>query len=270
MILDETIALLKTQYSEKFFQTTIQRVQLGPFFAAVQLSSGFCGLSSMEAASLNCCQRNRSREITAFSPGHISGQKLFDLFEFRNEPGTLDVVKLAAINAASQELLSASAYTIIQNQDPIGFVNLNEPKSICLVGAFHSYMHKIANSRSNLTVLELNEYAVPPEFKKYYRPTANASEVFQESDIIIVTGSSLANNTFDQLFSLMPQQKQVIVVGPSAGLIPDVLFSRGVHTIGTTRVVDTDLVFRAIAEGAAGYHLFMNGAQKICILKNAG
>lgn len=268
MILNETFDLLKTRYESQFSTTTIKRLHIGPFFAALQLSSGFCGLTSVEQSNLSCCARTRSRENTPFSPGNISGKKLLDLFSWPAESELLNIVKLAAINAVSQELISTSDYTIIEDKDPIELVDLNNSKTICVVGAFDSYMRKIANSSSKLIVLELNEPAVPDEFKQYYSPAANASSVFPEADVIIITGSTLVNNTLDHILEIIPPNKQVIIVGPTAGLIPDVLFQHGIQIIGATRVVDADRLFRAIAEGAAGYHLFINGAQKICLLNN--
>ncbi len=74
------------------------------------------------------------------------------------------------------------------------------------------------------------------------------------------------NNTLDNMLDKIPSSKKVIVVGPTAGLIPDVLFKHGIDIIGSTRILDADKVFHTISEGGAGYHLFHNGAQKICLL----
>ena len=268
MILNETFDLLKTRYENQFKTVTIERVNVGLFFTVVQLSSGFCGLASVDSTNLNICAQNRKKEYGAFSPGKISGQKLLDLFSHTEESKILDIVRLAAINAVSAELISKSNYTIIEDKDPIDLVDLNSNKTVCIVGAFHTYMKNIANTSAKLIVLELNESAVPDDFKKYYVPAEKASSVFPDSDVIIITGSTLINNTLDKMLKIIPPNKKVIIVGPTASLIPDVLFEHGINIIGCTRIVDADRVFHAISEGAAGFHLFHNGAQKICLLND--
>ena len=69
MILNETLNLIKTRYESQFNTTTIKRVNIGAFFAVVQLSSGFCGLSSVDSSTLSSCCKLRKKEFGAFSPG---------------------------------------------------------------------------------------------------------------------------------------------------------------------------------------------------------
>ena len=78
----------------------------------------------------------------------------------------------------------------------------------------------------------------------------------------------MVNNTLDDILKIIPPKKKVIVVGPTASLIPDILFQHHINIIGSTRITDADKVFHTISEGGAGYHLFQNGAQKICLLND--
>lgn len=266
MILNETFELLKTKYADQFKTTTIARVHIGIMFTAVQLSSGYCGVASTDLAMVASCTKSRKKDFGEFSPGKISGQKLMDLFSFNEGAKILDVVKLAAINAVSAELIEKLNYKIIADTDPIDLIDLNSNKTVCIVGAFHTYMKNIAETSAKLIVLELNEDAIPDEYKKYYVPAAKAATVFPDSDVIVITGSTLVNNTLDEMLNIIPPNKKVIIVGPTASLIPDVLFKKGINIIGSTRILDADKVFHIISEGGAGYHLFKNGAQKICLL----
>ena len=269
MILNETFELLKTKYKSQFKTTTITRVNLGLFFTAVQLSNGYCGLASTDMNLVSCCTHNRIKEFGDFSPGKISGQKLLDLFNHTEGSKILDIVRLAAINAVSAELIENSDYKIIEDKDPIDLVDLNGNKTVCVVGAFHTYIRNIADTSAKLIILELNEKAVPDDYKKYYVPAEKASEVFPGSDVIIITGSTLMNNTIDNILDILPPNKLVIIVGPTASIIPDILFKKGINIIGSTRIIDADKVFHAVSEGAAGYHLFRYGAQKICIVNES-
>ena len=268
MIIDETVELLVTKHRELTETTIISRVNIGLYFTAVQLSSGYCGVASIDQTVLSCCNKKREKEFGAFTPGKIHGQKLLDLFSLKTEPGILNFVKLAAINAVSAEIITKSNYRVIEDKDPIDLIDLDSSKTVCVVGAFHSYLKNIAGTSANLIVLEIDKNSIPPEFQKHFIAAEKASLVFPQSDVIIITGSTLVNNTLDNILKLIPPKKQVIIVGPTAGLIPDVLFKYGISIIGSTRVIDADQIFSAVAEGAAGYHLFHNGAQKICILND--
>lgn len=90
--------------------------------------------------------------------------------------------------------------------------------------------------------------------------------VLPDSDIIIITGLTLLNNTIDNLLSFIPANKQVVVVGPTAGLIPDILFKHNVSIIGSTKITDPERMFTVVSEGGAGFHLFQYCAKKICVL----
>jgi DNA segregation ATPase FtsK/SpoIIIE-like protein len=56
----------------------------------------------------------------------------------------------------------------IEDKDPIELIDLNHKKTICVVGAFQSYINKIAATQNNLFVLELNENAFEENQKQFY------------------------------------------------------------------------------------------------------
>jgi len=68
---------------------------------------------------------------------------------------------------------------------------------------------------------------------------------------------------------IVPKNAKVILVGPTSGLIPDVLFSHGVDIIGATSITDPGKMMELVAEGAAGFHLFQSCATKICIVNES-
>ena len=55
----------------------------------------------------------------------------------------------------------------------------------------------------------------------------------------MITGSSLVNNTFDELMDYTTNARLVGMYGPSASLIPDVLFERGVDFISSYQIIDS-------------------------------
>jgi uncharacterized protein (DUF4213/DUF364 family) len=268
MIIDETYNFIKSANAELFQNITIERVMIGIHFTAVKLSSGYSGVATTDI-NINCKHSIKSkRNFGAFSPGKIHGQNLLDLFELEAKLDNIDNVKLAVLNAISAEMISHPPYKVVEDKDPIDLIDLNQGKTICIVGAFQSYINKIASTSNKLFVLELNENAFNENQKQFYVPVDQSAETFSKSDIIIITGATLANNTLDQLLAYVPEHAQTILVGPSSSLVPDVLFKHKVDIIGSTRILDTEKMFSIISEGGTGYHLIEHCAKKICIVND--
>ncbi len=269
MIIEDTFKLIKVRYGQRINTVSIEKLIAGVYLTAVKLSSGYCGLASNDLNSSDNCTHSRNRGFGDFTPGNFKGQKVVDLFEIPEPTCFIKTLQLAVMNALSAELIEESSYKVVQNLDPIELIDLSVKNQVCVVGAFLSYIKKVSESNSVLKIIELNENAVPEEYRQYYVPSNLSEIVISQSDVVIITGSSLANNTLDRLLEIIPRKTKVILVGPTSGLIPDVLFSRGVNIIGATRITDPGKMMEMVAEGAAGFHLFQSCATKICIVNES-
>lgn len=267
MILDETYYLLKTRYKNQLENLIILEVRIGLFMTALQLSDGTVGISStsMPADEEIHCKKSK-RDFGDFSPLNIAGKSVLHLLEFHVKNSIIQSMKIAALNAISSVFLENSNYKILQNTDPIDLVDLNCRKTITVVGAFQSYIDKISETNSQLFVLELNENALMPEDKKYFVPAVDYQKILPISDVVIITGLTLVNNTLDDLLKSIKPETQVIVIGPSSSLIPDVLFANNVKIIGAVKITNPELALKVVSEAGAGFHLFKYCAQKLCII----
>ncbi|MBK8882719.1 MAG: DUF364 domain-containing protein [Bacteroidales bacterium] len=266
MIIEKTFDLLKLRYRNILDQLTISDVRIGIYLTAVRLSDNSNGISATIIDDQPFCAKS-NRDFGAFTPLKIIGQKVLDLLEIKRDSTLLLSLQLAVLNAISSKLISAENYTIAEEIDPIHFVDLNSGKTITVVGAFHSYIRKISETGNKLNVLELNEAALPPEYRKFYVPADEYKRVLPSSDIVIITGQTLVNKSIDDLLQAISPGTQVIVTGPSAGILPDILFENKVNIIGAVRITKPEVLFNIVSEGGTGYHLFEYCAQKICILK---
>ena len=265
MILDKTIELLKTKYKSQVEGITVSDACIGIYLTAIRLSDGSCGVASTELGPQEGCCRDR-KNYGEFTPAKINGKRLIDLLECNEPVKALDSLKVAALNAISMKIISASGYKIIENADPINLIDLQAGKTITLVGGFHSYIQKISETDSRLYVLELDENMLQGEMKRYYVPADEYARILPLSDIIIMTGLTLVNNTIDGLINSILPHSQVIVAGPSSSLLPDVLFENKVNIIGATRITDAYLAFEVASQAGGAHHLFRYCAEKICIL----
>jgi uncharacterized protein (DUF4213/DUF364 family) len=265
MILNETYDLIKTRYPGLPGNLKISDVRIGVFLTAVILSDGSCGVAGSIGDGHPVCTK-QNRDFGDFTPGMIKGKSVEDLFESFKNSNLINALKIAVLNAVSSRLLTTSGYKIVENSDPLDLVKIKPGQSITMVGAFQSYMQKIAETGAVLRVLELNEDAFNADNRKYFVPADQYQKILPLSDILIITGLTLVNDTIDNLLNCMKPGSHVIVTGPSASLLPDVLFHKGVSSIGATRITDPVKLLEVVSEGGAGYHLFKYCAQKICIL----
>ena len=264
MILQKTLELLKSQYASHMDGLFISDVVMGMHLTAVKLSDGSHGVAStLQGDVFHCARKNR--DFGPFTPLQITGQKVTDLFESSKKNKITDTLKIAVLNAVSTKIIANGNYRVIKNADPVDLLDLSQPKTITIVGAFQSYIEKLSVSENRLFVLELNKDALHEEHKKYYVPASEYNKVIPGSDILIITGLTLVNNTIDHLLSSVTGNCRVIVTGPSGSMIPDVLFQQGVHMIGATRITKPGELFDLVAQGGSGYHLFRYCAEKICI-----
>jgi uncharacterized protein (DUF4213/DUF364 family) len=58
---------------------------------------------------------------------------------------------------------------------------------------------------------------------------------------------------------------EIAVIGPTASMLPDVLFACGVRVVGGVWVKKPDELLDVLAAGGSGYHFFDNLAPRIVI-----
>jgi uncharacterized protein len=267
MIIRQTYHFLKTQCGNRFDNLSISDIRIGRCLTAVRLSDNSCGVSATLFDEHSHCAKSE-RDYGDFTPLKIKGQRVRDLFESGKESNTILTLKIAVLNAFSSAIIASGKYKIVENTDPIDLLDLTGGKTITIVGAFHSYIQKVGTTKNKLHVLELNEKALTPEQSQYYVPANEYRSVLPGSDIVIITGLTLVNETIDGLLSAIEKKTEVVVTGPSSSIIPDILFENKVDIIGATQITQPDILFDVISEGGTGYHLFKYCARKICILKN--
>lgn len=268
MIIEQTYRLLEEYYGERLNRLVVKQVQIGTFLTAVRLSNGHCGIATTDIEILNNCYCHK-RDYGIFSAGHIKGQRIVDILQYNERPEIFSSLKLAVLNAISAEKIINGNYKIIENTDPFDLLDLSQPKTISIIGAFQTYIKKLAGTKHKLHVIELHEQALTEDQKHFFIPVEKTENTILASDIIIITGMTLVNKTLDQILSIIPNDRQVIVVGPSGGLIPDILFKNNVKIIGSMLITDATKMFEIVAEAGSAYHLYKSCAKKICITNDA-
>ncbi len=264
MIVDKTISFLKNTTDSSWDSIVFDDVRIGPYLTAVKLSDGSAGVATTVQGPMKSCRKDQ-RRFGPFSPGKIKGSRVSVFFELQNDDPIMESLRMATLNALSSGWAFRGGYKIHRNTDPIDILPLNENKKIVLIGAFQSYIRKISETNNDLIVLELQENALFEDQKHLFVPAEEAKQVLPEADIVIMTGMTMVNHTFEGLLELFSEKQTIVVTGPSSNILPQVLFEHKVSIIGATMITDADRLLQLAGEAGAGYHLFHYCAEKIAV-----
>jgi uncharacterized protein (DUF4213/DUF364 family) len=89
------------------------------------------------------------------------------------------------------------------------------------------------------------------------------------ADVLIITGVTLVNHTLESILEAARPDAEIAVIGPTASLLPDALFARGVRVVGGVWVKKPDQLLDVLAAGGSGYHFFDKLAPRMVIEKPA-
>jgi uncharacterized protein (DUF4213/DUF364 family) len=91
-----------------------------------------------------------------------------------------------------------------------------------------------------------------PDEMKYYVPYQLAHEKIPHADFLIITGTTIINDSLESLLGMMKPGARATVVGPTASMLPTAFFRRGVTVLGGVTVTDADKVLDVISEAGSG------------------
>lgn len=149
---------------------------------------------------------------------------------------TLRSVGMAAINALLPR--NPEDWQEINAEDVIA--RHGENKKVALIGSF-PFVKRLKERVGELVVLE--QTPVEGELHAHAAP-----QVLPDADVVAITGLSLINHTFEDLFNLCSKNAIVLVLGPSTPL-SQVMFDYGVHLLSGAVVDEIDPVLKMIVQG---------------------
>ena len=209
-------------------------------FCAVQLAGGSTGLAYIMLGDT----RHRLRAADA---GSFVGRPALDLAEgFTRGDQAERSLGLAALNALTRHLLDRAAFAPDLATNSLGSLALGPGDQLGMVGFFPPLVRRARELGIPLTVLELKEELVQeaPGFTVTLDPSRLAA-----CNKIVSTSTVLLNDSLDGLVEHARGCREFVVIGPSAGCVPDPLFARGITGIGGAWVSDPPLLMERAARG---------------------
>jgi uncharacterized protein (DUF4213/DUF364 family) len=270
-ILIETAQLLKDKLALEYDTLTIERVMIGLFFTGVKLSNGAGGVSYTPVKDIPqavCCPSSAGR---IFDPFKINGMRIADVLTGLTSIEPIKVsVAVASLNALSAycwEKGLADNYNIQLDADAIDAVRMPDGNSIAVIGAFVPILRKLKGRAGKWWIIEQDPNTLKRDELKHFIPADQSEETIATADVLIVTGVTLVNHTLEGILKVARPDAEIAVIGPTASMLPDVLFEHGVRVVGGVWVKKPDELLDVLAAGGSGYHFFDNLAPRIVIEK---
>ncbi len=239
-LIDELIKVL-IEANPKISELSASRVVMGLGYTGVLTSDNSVGLCQTLLGELNihCCKViNRA--------GTLSGSKIVDLMNLARSWDIGErIVGVASINAVSAPYIRDSDELKLVKGNLIDHLDLKRGDLVVMAGNIKPFKEPIRSRGCELVVLERS----PQFMDEDTLPDIAADEVIPKADVLIVSGTSLANGTIDRVLSLAKKAREIALVGPSASAHPKVLFDHGITIIGCIKVLNPDMVMRVVSEG---------------------
>ena len=230
--------------------STVENFVLHPGWNAVIGTSGCCGVA-MSFQDNNPLYGNEETGLDLQHLKSFVGKSLFEAARRNMTDARLSrrSIALAALNALSQPLvtdgvLTAKGYSVglevkdlVRNDDKLVIVGYG--------GLVKSYAGRCRE-------LHVTDQRPPETFRTTIigkmvsygpagitvHPAEENREVLKDADVVIITGSTLVNGTFEEVVEYAKHARIRALYGSSAQLIPEVLFENGINIVMSVAISD--------------------------------
>jgi uncharacterized protein len=272
-ILDETLAAIGGVLGNELADIHVERAVVGLFFTGVKLGNGIAGACATPIKTIPeavCCP---SSAMAMPFPGKLRGRRAIDAArEALSEHGIRRAIGIAAVNALAECCWQRRPHPDVElcdGVDAFDATDIRPGDQTVVVGAFVPFLKELKRRRQSFLVLEQDAATLKADELPFFRPAEQAAAVLPGADVVLITGSTLVNNTLEDLLASIRPEARVTVVGPTVGMLPDAFLARGADVLGCVRITQPDEFLDLLAEGGSGYHFFGRSAQKLVLRRRS-
>lgn len=230
------------QAKERAGTLTVEDLCLGVGYTGIKLSDGSGGVSYTFRDSLG--------EGCGVLPnaGRLIGLPAAEVLDWAlsNNLG-MAAVGMAAVNALLNRDFS-------QGPNIAQAVDCAEDDVVGMVGWFCPLVWRYQQAKA-LYIFERDPASASPAGIARILGAEEAYEILPQCNKVVLTGTSFINKTADDLLKASKNAQEIIIVGASTPMCPEVLRDYGVTVLAGTRIVDADRALRIVAQGGGGMDL---------------
>ncbi len=270
-VVAETIELLSEKSPYPLDEMWVDDLVIGIFFTGVKLSTGHAGVAFTpigEVPEAVCCPTTAARMPQA---GNLEGNPISEIIKYALDPNVVkSAIGVATLNAVSQLILESTngmEYQMVRDQDGFNLLNIQPHETVSLIGAFGPYIRRLKMMGNPFFIIEKNSQTLRLDEMKYFRSESEMREALEISGVVILTGTAIVNHTIDPILTLLRNGIRAAIIGPTASMIPDAFFKRGVHVMAGVQILKPDLMIKILKQGGSAYHLLKECSGKIAFVR---
>lgn len=268
-LLRESVAAVEAKLGKELDSIAVERAVFGLFFSGVKLSTGHGGLCFTpikEMPEAVCCPSSaRAMPLSGRLRGRPVRDYLNDIFCDNILRRTLGIAALNALSMATWEKTKPEGYEILKGVDAFDELDVTRYSKTVVVGALVPMLKKLLAAGSDFRVLEQDSRTLKERELSHYVPADQFEQYVPEADLLVITGVTILNDTLPGLLATAKPAAEILVTGPTASMLPDAFFARGVTMLGGIQVTKADELLDIISEGGSGYHFFGKYAERTVI-----
>lgn len=209
-------------------------VRAGLGYTCVMLEDNSCGLAYTFRNELGeCCS-------ILSDAGGLVGKNVADIIPWAKSRNRLKAaIGLAAINAVFN-----TPQTEWETGNVITALDVGPNSTFGMVGEFRPILNEVRKKTDSIYVFERD---VSGDSALYASETI--PQHLPKCDVVVVTATSLINQTIDEVLSCCGNARQVCMVGPSTPLCPEVFCQYNVHLLAGSVVTKPQQILEIVSQG---------------------
>ena len=169
-------------------------------------------------------------------------------------------IGLGAINAISNFVFNKVQYKFNYTTNSMGLLDLKTGDTVGMVGFFYPLIKRIERMEIdvNLRIIEKKENLV--QRNKNWVVSLDPS-ILEQCNKILCTSTTVLNESIDKILDHTKKSEKMSVIGPTAGFLPDPLFSRNITVVGGSHVIKPKKFIELLKQNQK----WSDTAKKFCI-----
>ena len=270
-VIAETVDLITERFPISLEEVWVDDLVIGLFFTGVKLSNGHAGVAFTpigEIPEAVCCPTTAARMPQA---GGLEGKPASEIVQYATDKNVIkSAIGVATLNALSQSIMESSEgadYQMVKEMDGFDLLKIQSHETVSLIGAFSPYIKRLKMMGNPFYIIEKHPQTLRPDEMKYFKPEKEMASALEKSGVVVLTGTSIVNHSIDPILHFLRNGKRAGIIGPTASMIPDAFFKRGIHVMAGVRISNPDLMIKILKQGGSGYHLMRECGEKIAMIK---
>ncbi len=236
---DRVVESLQSHLMAEARERTIRQAIAGGRFCAVVLDDGGVGL-------VNLCPE-------------VCGEPSRQVADWLPRPGTSAADALATLDSPARSAVGLATANALANRFPLGHgttdhasvpgdvldvLQLEPVDHVGMVGCFTPLVERIRQRVRRLSIFER-----APRLTPGLLPEDQAAELLPQCSVALITATTLMNGTIDALLGVAANCREVVLLGPSTPLVPEVFAKspRRATLLAGVVVTDAEELLRTVA-----------------------